>query len=69
MIKTPNNQPRVGGSGRVDVIAEVVGGGGRGGRPRPIVWGGEWNDKKINNMKCIVAFGGRWLIILHTTTN
>jgi hypothetical protein len=41
-IKTPNNQPRVGGSGRGDVIAEVGGGGGaRGGRPRPIVWGGK----------------------------
>jgi hypothetical protein len=65
---TPNNQPRVGGSGRGDVIAEV-GGGGRGGRPRPIVWGGKWNNKKINNIKCIVAFGGRWSIILHTTTN
>jgi hypothetical protein len=25
--------------------------------------------KKINNMKCIVAFGSRWLIILHTTAN
>ncbi len=44
-------------------------GGGRGGRPRPIVWGGEWNDEKINNIKCIVAFGGHWSIILHTTTN
>ncbi len=68
LIKTPNNQLRVSGSGRGDVIAEA-GGGGRGGRPRPIVWGGEWNDKKINNIKCIVAFGGRWSIILHTTTN
>ena len=45
-IKTPNNQPRVGGSGRGDVIAP--------GRPRSIVWGGEWNDKKINNIKCIL---------------
>jgi hypothetical protein len=60
-IKTPNNQPRVGGSGRGDVIAP--------GRPRSIVWGGEWNDKKINNIKCIVAFGGCWSIILHTTIN
>ncbi len=68
-IKTPNNQPRVGGSGRGDVIAEVGGGGGRGGRPRPIIWGGEWNDEKINNIKCIVAFGGRWLINFHTTIN
>ncbi len=22
-----------------------------------------------NNIKCIMAFGSRWLIILHTTTN
>ncbi len=35
----------------------------------PIVWGGESDDKKINNIKYIVALGGRWLIILHTTTN
>jgi hypothetical protein len=27
------------------------------------------DDKKINNIKYIVAFGSRWLIILHTTTN
>ncbi len=27
MIKTPNNQPRVGGSGRGIVLAERVGGG------------------------------------------
>ncbi len=33
MIKTPNNQPRVGGSGRGDVIAEMGGGGGAGGDP------------------------------------
>ncbi len=51
-IKTPNNQPKVGGSGRGDVIAEA-GGGGHVGRPRPIVWGGKWNKKK----KYIVAFG------------
>jgi hypothetical protein len=68
LIKTPNNPSRVGGSGRGDVIAEV-GGGGREGRPRPIVWSGKWNNKKVNNIKCIVAFGGRWSIILHTTTN
>ena len=68
-IKTPNNQPRVGGSVRGDVIAELGEGGGHGGRPRPIVWGGEWNDEKITNIKCIVAFVGRWSIIFHTTTN
>jgi hypothetical protein len=38
---TINPDARVGGSGRGDVIALVGGGGGRGGRPRPIVWGGE----------------------------
>ncbi len=32
-IKTPNNQPRVGGSGRGDVIAEVGGGEGTEGDP------------------------------------
>ncbi len=46
-IKTPNNQPRVGGSGKGYVIAKVGGGGVCGGRPLPIVWGGKWNDKKI----------------------
>jgi hypothetical protein len=35
----------------------------------PIDWGGKLDDKKINNMKYIVAFSGCWLIILHTTTN
>ncbi len=33
MIKTPNNQPRVGESDRGDVIAEVGGGGGAEGDP------------------------------------
>ncbi len=32
-IKTPNNQPRVGGSGRGYVIVEVGGGGGAEGDP------------------------------------
>jgi hypothetical protein len=57
-IKTPNNQPRVGRNGRGDVIAETGGGGERMGGHRPIVWGGEWNNKKINHKKYIVAFGG-----------
>jgi hypothetical protein len=44
-------------------------GGERVGGHRPIVWGGESNDKKINNLKYIVALDGHWLIILHTTNN
>ena len=36
---------------------------------RPIVWGGKLDVRNINNIKYIVAFGGCWLIILHTTTN
>jgi hypothetical protein len=36
---------------------------------RPIVCGGKLDNKNINNIKYIVAFGGPWLIILHTTTN
>jgi hypothetical protein len=35
----------------------------------PTGWCGESDDKNNNNIKYIVAFGGRWLIILHTTTN
>jgi hypothetical protein len=35
----------------------------------PIVLGGELDDKKIKNPKYIVAFGGHWSIMLHTTTN
>jgi hypothetical protein len=35
----------------------------------PIIWGSKSNNKKINNIKYIVALEGRWLIILHTTTN
>ncbi len=31
--------------------------------------GQQMEQQKNNNIKCIVAFGGRWLIILHTTTN
>ncbi len=50
LIKTPNNQPRVSGSGRGDVIAEADGGGSVGGKHRPIVWGGKWN-KNIYIMK------------------
>jgi hypothetical protein len=38
-IKTPNNQPRVSGSGRGDDIAEVGGGGEPGRGHCPIVWG------------------------------
>jgi hypothetical protein len=30
--------------------------GEHGGLHRPIIWGGEWNDKKINNIKYIMAF-------------
>ncbi len=44
-----NNQPRVGGSGRWDVMTERVGGGARGGH-RPIVWGSELSDEKKNGM-------------------
>jgi hypothetical protein len=51
-----------------DGRAEACWGGGRMRGHRPIV-GGESDDKKINNIKYIVAFGGRWSIILHTTTN
>ncbi len=36
---------------------------------RPIVWGGELDNNKNKNIKYIVAFGGCWSIILHTTTN
>jgi hypothetical protein len=43
-------------------------GGERVRRHHPIFWCGESGDKKINNIKYIVAFGGHWLIILHTTT-
>jgi hypothetical protein len=39
------------------------------GEHRPIIWGGKSDAKKINNIKYIVAFGGCWLIILHTTIN
>ncbi len=68
-IKTPNNQPRVGGSSRGDVIAEAGGRGGTGGDPVQSFGAANGTTKKINNIKCIVAFCGRWLIILHTTTN
>ncbi len=57
-IELNNNQPNFGGSIRGNVIAEAGGGGEHGGVHRPIVWGGKWNYKKINNIKCIMAFGG-----------
>ncbi len=34
----------------------------------PIVWGGKSDNNKINNTKYIMAFGGRWSIVLHITT-
>ena len=34
-----------------------------------IVWGGEWNNEKINYKIFIVAFGGLKTMNLHTTTN
>ena len=46
MIMANNNQPKVGGSGRLEVIAERVGVGSVRGVHGAIVWGGEWNDKK-----------------------
>jgi hypothetical protein len=70
LTKTPNNQPRVSGSGRGDVIAEAGVGGGAGGGHRPNIWGSEWNNKKINNKKYIMAFGGlRSKIIQQPTKN
>ncbi len=42
---------------------ERVGGG------RPIVGGDKFDVKKISNKKYTVTLGGRWSIILHTTTN
>ncbi len=36
---------------------------------RPIVWDGKLNDKKINNIKYIVAFGGHRLPPYHATPN
>jgi hypothetical protein len=68
MIKTPNNQPRVGRSGRGVVIAEAGGGVAQGENPIQSFWAAN-GTTKINNIKCIMAFGGCWLIILHTTTN
>ncbi len=50
------------------MLERRLAGGGRVRGHRPIVWGGKSDNKKINNIKYIVAFGGRWLIILHTTT-
>ena len=68
-IKLNNNQPKVG----------VCGGGDIGEGERlwrnvlvvhsAIVWGGEWNDEKINKLKYIMALGGRQSMILHTTIN
>jgi hypothetical protein len=68
-INILNNQLLVGGSGRGDVRAEARQGGGVMGGHRPIVWGGESNDKKVDNVKYIMALDGCWVIILHTTTN
>jgi len=34
-----------------------------------IVWGGEWNDEKINKIKYIVALDGCQSMHLYTTTN
>ena len=41
LIMANNNQPKVGGSGRLDVIGERVGVGSVGGLRSAIVWGGE----------------------------
>ena len=51
------NQPKVGGSDGVDVSVEarVVGSAGR--LHHPFVWGIKLSNEKINNIKCIVAFG------------
>ncbi len=69
MIKITNNQPRVGGSDKGDVIAERVGGGDRVGGHHPIVWGGEQSDNKINKIKYTMASDGRRSKTFHTTTN
>ena len=39
------------------------------GKRRPIVWGGEWNDTKIKNIKYIVALIGPQSANQYTTTN
>jgi hypothetical protein len=46
-IKTPNNQPRVGRSGRGDVIAEVGEGGGAEGDPVQSLGGANGKTKII----------------------
>ncbi len=46
-IKTPNNQPRVGGSGRGDVKAEVGGGGGTEGDPVQLFGAANGTTKKL----------------------
>jgi hypothetical protein len=58
LIKTPNNQPRVGGSGRGYVIAEADGGGGSAVEDSVQSFGVANGMKKIYNNKHIVAFGG-----------
>ncbi len=49
--------------------SEGASGGESMGGHRPIVWGGKSDDKNNNNIKYIMALGGHWLIILHTTIN
>jgi hypothetical protein len=61
--------PIVGRSGRGDVRAEVREGGERVGGNRPIVQGGECNDKKEKNIKFIVALDAHQLTTKYTTTN
>ena len=51
------NQPKVGRSDGVDVSVEARVAGSTEGVHHPIVWGVKLSDKKINNIKCIVAFG------------
>jgi len=52
------NHPKVGGSDGVDVSVEASMAGSAGRLHHPFIWGVKLSDKKINNIKCIVAFGG-----------
>jgi hypothetical protein len=63
-----NNQPKTGGRDGGDYGGEARRVGGVGKR-RPIVWGGEWNDTKIKNIKYIVALIGPQSANQYTTIN